>query len=80
MQSNSSIDNYARQSTTLAEDLEIDNLENDTDLFEFGGDSLQVLLPLLNAINAFIVKDEQPMGGTFFETRQSTQTRVSQSL
>ncbi|KAI1762801.1 acetyl-CoA synthetase-like protein [Hypoxylon sp. FL1150] len=45
---------------TLAENLETEDLKDDTDLFKFGLDSLQVL-SLLNAINAFIVKSEQPM-------------------
>lgn len=43
---------------TLAENLEVANLEDDTDLFEFGLDSLQVV-SLLTAINAFIIKSEQ---------------------
>jgi len=45
---------------TLAENLEIDDLEDDTDLIQYGLDSLQVLA-LLNTINAFIVKSEQPV-------------------
>ncbi|KAJ8065134.1 hypothetical protein OCU04_005847 [Sclerotinia nivalis] len=45
---------------TLAENLEINNLENDTDLFKFGLDSLQVP-SLLNTINAFIVRSGQPV-------------------
>ncbi|OTB04432.1 hypothetical protein M426DRAFT_22832 [Hypoxylon sp. CI-4A] len=45
---------------TLAENLEIANLKDDTDLFKFGLDSLQVI-SLLNAINAFIVKSQQPV-------------------
>ncbi|KAF7949957.1 hypothetical protein EAE96_007263 [Botrytis aclada] len=44
---------------TLAENLELDDLKDNTDLFEFGLDSLQVP-SLLNAINAFVVKCEQP--------------------
>ncbi|KAI8946250.1 acetyl-CoA synthetase-like protein [Xylaria longipes] len=43
---------------TLAENLDIENIEDDTDLFKFGLDSLQVT-SLLNAINAFIVKSKQ---------------------
>ena len=45
---------------TLAENLEVDDLTDDTDLFKFGLDSLQVH-SLLNAINAFILKSEQPV-------------------
>ncbi|KAI1735225.1 acetyl-CoA synthetase-like protein [Xylaria scruposa] len=45
---------------TLAENLEVDNIDDDTDLFKFGLDSLQVP-PLLNAINAFIVRYERPV-------------------
>jgi aryl carrier-like protein len=45
---------------TLAESLEVENIEDDTDLFKFGLDSLQVI-SLLNAINAFIVKSKQPV-------------------
>ncbi|KAI0188957.1 thioester reductase domain-containing protein [Xylaria flabelliformis] len=45
---------------TLAENLEVDNIDDDTDLFKFGLDSLQVP-SLLNAINAFIVKSKQPV-------------------
>ncbi|KAK6591765.1 L-aminoadipate-semialdehyde dehydrogenase [Botrytis cinerea] len=44
----------------LAENLEVEDLKDDTDLFEIGVDSLQVL-SLLDAINAFIVKCEQPV-------------------
>jgi aryl carrier-like protein len=45
---------------TLAENLEVDDLTDDTDLFKFGLGSLQVH-SLLNAINAFILKSEQPV-------------------
>jgi aryl carrier-like protein len=45
---------------TLADNLEVDDLTDDTDLFKFGLDSLQVH-SLLNAINAFILKSEQPV-------------------
>ncbi|KAI2464344.1 acetyl-CoA synthetase-like protein [Annulohypoxylon bovei var. microspora] len=45
---------------TLAENLELDDLKDDTNLFKFGLDSLQII-SLLNAINAFIVKSEQPV-------------------
>ena len=45
---------------TLAENLEVGDLTDDTDLFKFGLDSLQVH-SLLNAINAFILKSEQPV-------------------
>ncbi|TRX88280.1 hypothetical protein FHL15_010847 [Xylaria flabelliformis] len=45
---------------TLAENLEVDNIDDDTDLFKLGLDSLQVP-SLLNAINAFIVKSKQPV-------------------
>ncbi len=45
---------------TLAENLQVDDLGDDTDLFKFGLDSLQVS-SLLTAINAFIVRFEQPV-------------------
>ncbi|KAI0974119.1 acetyl-CoA synthetase-like protein [Xylaria arbuscula] len=45
---------------TLAENLEVNDLKDDSDLFKFGLDSLQVV-SLLNAINAFIIKSEQPV-------------------
>ena len=45
---------------TLAENLEVGGITDDTDLFEYGLDSIQVP-PLLNAINAFIIKSEQPV-------------------
>ncbi|KAI0815480.1 acetyl-CoA synthetase-like protein [Xylaria sp. FL0064] len=59
---NKSADERLRQTiyNTLAENLEVDNIEDDTDLFKFGLDSLQVT-SLLNAINAFIVKSKQPV-------------------
>ncbi|KAK8008821.1 hypothetical protein PG991_011372 [Apiospora marii] len=43
---------------TLAENLDIANLEDDNNLFEFGLDSLQAV-SLLTVINAFIIKSEQ---------------------
>ncbi|KAI5854494.1 acetyl-CoA synthetase-like protein [Durotheca rogersii] len=45
---------------TLAENVEVDDLEDGTDLIEFRLDSLQIV-SLLNAINAFIVRSEQPV-------------------
>ncbi|KAK8130980.1 acetyl-CoA synthetase-like protein [Apiospora sp. TS-2023a] len=43
---------------TLAENLDVGGLKDDTDFFQHGLDSLQVV-SLLNAINVFIVKSEQ---------------------
>lgn len=45
---------------TLAENLDVGGLKDDTDLFQYGLDSLQVV-SLLNAINASIVKSERPV-------------------
>jgi hypothetical protein len=46
---------------TITNNLEIENLEDDDDLFKVGLDSLQVE-PLLKAINLFIIKSKQPIG------------------
>jgi hypothetical protein len=46
---------------TITENLEIDNLKDEDDLFKFGLDSLQVG-PLLKAINLFIIKSKHPIG------------------
>ncbi|KAI5925271.1 acetyl-CoA synthetase-like protein [Camillea tinctor] len=58
---------------TLAENLEADDLDDDSDLFKLGLDSLQVA-SLLNAINAFIVKSGQPVDLIRSETIYSNPT------
>ncbi|KAK5634973.1 hypothetical protein RRF57_010685 [Xylaria bambusicola] len=45
---------------TLAENIDLNGFTDDTDLFKFGLDSLQVT-SLLGAINAFIVRSGQPL-------------------